>query len=126
MAITLDGSSGISIGSGNITFPNATTSTIGGFGDGQTWTDMTSSRALNTTYTNSTGKTIFVIPRASIGAAAQGNFTGLVNGSTVFFLTMNSAGAWTMPLIMMVPNGATYNFNATGTGATYVACWELR
>lgn len=53
MAMTLGGTTGI-------TWPSTTVQGDAGIGFGQTWTNVTSSRALSTTYTNSTGKSIQV------------------------------------------------------------------
>ena len=103
----------------------ALTSQIVGVGIGQTWTDVTASRAAGTTYTNSTGKPIVV----SIGGSQSGSYTILtitVGGVTAasWALNLASYGATVGFLTAVVPNGTTYSYTIT-TG--YLAYWsELR
>lgn len=89
-------------------------------GQGQTWQDVTSSRAPDTTYTNTTGRAIFV----NIGCATQHNsvfFEAKVNGVKVAVYTTNSQWAQGKTISFIVPNGSTYG--ATG----YFNLWsELR
>ena len=79
-------------------------------GVGQTWRDVASSRALNTTYTNSTGKPIFV----SVTCANQqmGTSIKLRVGSVVSSLTYKGSNT-DVPLSGIIPNGATYSVVAT-------------
>lgn len=70
----------------------------GGIGVNQTWQDLTASRASGVTYTNSTGKPIYL----RIGSSQAGNIIidGITTGST-----SSSASSTTSALI---PNGSTY------------------
>jgi len=89
-------------------------------GYGQTWQNLTASRALGTTYYNTTGKPIMVATRnsASSGALAQLTVNGVLlanNGQSIGTSTLASA-CW------IVPPGASY---VAGLG-TLVAWSELR
>jgi len=67
--------------SGNLLISNGTTWTSTAntnFGANQTWQDVTSSRATDVTYTNSTGRPIFVI--AQVGAQSNGIYV-YINGT---------------------------------------------
>lgn len=91
-------------------------------GYGQTWQDVTGSRALSTTYTNSTGKPI-CINVYSIQSAASlitANISGvLVQGSQAVV-----GGGHAITVI--VPSGAAYTVTVTG-GTTSGFTWkELR
>lgn len=79
-------------------------------GDGQSWQDMTSSRASNTTYTNSTGKPI----QLSIvsGYATSQSLSVVVSGVTAYSTSTALAGGNTnlvSALGLVVPPGATYS-----------------
>lgn len=87
----------------------------------QTWQDVVGSRALNTVYTNSTGKPI------------QIKVSCICSSSAVMQIFINGAGsglpgtAGTLPEgSAIIPNGATYRaLNSSGT-ATSLNWWELR
>lgn len=70
-------------------------------GVGQTWQDMTASRSSNVTYTNTTGRPIFVFALARVDA---GTNDALVNGVAVG--SGNSTAG--IRLNTVVPAGATY------------------
>lgn len=80
------------------------------FGKNQTMQDVTSSRAVNTTYTNSTGKPIIVNITwdYSFGSINYANF--LVNGISVASGTGQSGDG----VSVVVPNGCTYSFSSEG------------
>lgn len=85
-------------------------------GEGQTWQDVSASRAVNTDYTNSTGRPIQVCAAFSNGATRQ--FT--VDGVDVGYIAGADA-AGTVQVI--VPNGSVYRLDGTGT----ILMWsELR
>lgn len=118
--------------SGNVLTSNGTTwasSSPGGIGTGQTWTDVNASRSANTTYTNSTGKPIYVL----IGGHCQPsqNYTITLNGSaTVIGNSMGGSMSGNGYLAAIIPNGNTYAATDNGSGAsiggsTY-GWWELR
>lgn len=87
----------------------------------QTWQDVVGSRALNTVYTNSTGKPI------------QIKVSAICSSSAVMQIFINGAGAGlpgvagTLPeSSAIIPNGATYRaLNSSGT-PTSLNWWELR
>lgn len=96
-----------------------------GVGRSQTWQDVTASRAVNTSYTNSTGKPIMV----SVSMyALDGTVATLVVGGVATarrsFLMTNYYDA-TVQLSALVPPGSTYSLNVTGSTALRI--WaELR
>lgn len=91
-------------------------------GIGQTWQDVTASRASGTIYTNTTGKPIAVMISGTTTASGQGVSSFTVNGTTIFngnTSTQASASAFKSGSgAFIVPAGATYSatfsFN-TGT-----------
>lgn len=106
-------------GSNTATLPAATgeLSMLGG--SGQTWTDVTASRASGTTYTNNTGKPIQVFIQILI--ASNGSASFAINGITLGVGANGGAGTTTTSLSFIIPNGNTYVF--TGSIAKWV---ELR
>ena len=100
---------GLTLSSGTLTFPNSDTQAvgpIGGSGSNQTWQNVTASRALSTTYTNSTGRPIFVI----VGPAGNINqtITFTVSGVNAYSMPGSGSGIG-MPAAVVVPAGATYS-----------------
>jgi hypothetical protein len=91
-----------------------TWASVSGLGVGQTWQNVTASRAFGTTYTNSTGKPIeVVIAFAYPGAGAAGQFT--VGGVLITFGQVNSAYIQLASGSAIVPPGATYVFSTNTT-----------
>lgn len=84
--------------------------TSAAFGAGQTWQDVTGSRVIGTTYTNSTSRSIAVSVNSANGTAA----TLSVNGVQVS-RTSQSTGGLGYQLSAIVPVGGTYVYN-TSTG----------
>ncbi len=81
------------------------------FGVGQSWQNVTSSRALNTTYTNSTGKPIGVM---LLHNPYSGGTHMVINGSDTY-----NGGSFTNVVGYMtwwIPIGATYYFTANWGG----------
>jgi hypothetical protein len=100
-----------------------------GIGVNQTWTDVTSSRAYGTTYTNSTGKPISV----SVSGTASGNGSfvhiAYVNSNEIAYQTTYAANAgYRHSVFFIVPNSATYSVTGIGgISATTLYLWsELR
>lgn len=89
-------------------------------GFSQTIQNVTASRANNTTYTNSTNKTIVVWARGTISAGTEG--TGQIGGVTVwgqFAQTANTVAT----VVLFVPPGVTYSIS----GFIGISSWvELR
>jgi len=116
--------SGISVSAnqGAVTITN--TSPVYGLGINQSWQNV--SRALGSTYTNSTGSPIMVIVSV---ASAAGNYQTLnanVNGTSFLIgQDANSGGATYCTGTFVVPNGHYYI--VTGTGGAGLQQWvELR
>jgi hypothetical protein len=109
--------------SGNVLTSNGTTWTSAapaGIGVGQTWQNVTGSRAAGTTYTNSTGKPIFIsvygsgspnagVMSITVDGVSLGQQGSAAVGSGVFYSTMTA----------IVPNGSTYSVNNVNN-------WSLR
>lgn len=94
------------------------------FGVGQTWQNVTGSRASSTTYTNSTGKPIMVCVNINSTGSAFG-LTFTVNGTALAgSLHAASTAGYAMNETIVVPNGQTYSWSLNG--ATLTAVWELR
>ena len=130
-AITIDASQNVAMTAsqtiaGNLTVTGTITGTggvTGGLGTGQTWTDVTASRAGGTTYTNSTGKPISLL---IVGTFSSG--TGVVSVSVGGVLAGQSQyvnnGGWLVVCTTIVPPSSTYV--ATFTGSTKTSWYELR
>ena len=119
--------------SGNVLTSNGTnwvSSAQAGLGYGQTWQDVTASRALSTTYTNSTGKPIQVNAWMSVSGSPAGNtdiqltIGGVVVAVSSIF--MGSAAGNRVPFVTgIVPNNTTYSA-VSPTGAGTLSWVELR
>ncbi len=90
--------------------PSSLAATV--IGMSQTWQDVTASRIIGTTYTNSTGKPIMIA--ISLGINAGQSFTFTIGGTTVRSVVSGGA-AWFDGGMFIVPNGVTYS--ATGTAS---------
>lgn len=87
----------------------------------QTIQVLTGSRAINTTYTNNTGRTIWVF--ASIATAAGTQPEIQIDGVSVGSFSNNGSGANVGGFSIFVPNGSKYRVN----GGTSVSRWvEMR
>ena len=92
-------------------------------GWGQSWQDVTASRALATNYTNSTGRPIFVSVRLQQGAAnAAASIT--VGGVIAARSSMTSSVGYEPNLSVVVPPSSTYS--VSGTNFTLNVWAELR
>ena len=80
------------------------------FGVGQTYSDVTASRAKNVTYTNTTGRAILVNVCATC-TDDDGGLTVTVGGIRVGYSSgyqSNGGGAWQNTLTFIVPNSKSY------------------
>jgi hypothetical protein len=94
-------------------------------GYGQTWQDVTASRALATTYYNTTGKPIFVGINWLLSATGGAGCNFVVAGVTVVTMRNNTSSAGNFPLFTIVPPGATYILTVATSGS--ISSWlELR
>lgn len=92
-------------------------------GVGQTWQNVIGSRAVNTNYTNLTGKPIFVACSVAGGSGAD-NIYLYVDGVTVGYLP-NISDPGGVQLTAIVPNGSYYQLADSGAGS--LSTWaELR
>ena len=90
----------------------------------QTWTNVSSSRVIGTTYTNSTGAPIFVAMTPNGSANMYGH--AVINGSQVMYQQFTPSGgggcaAWGF----VVPNGSTYAIT-NSSNVSIALWWELR
>jgi len=86
-------------------------------GVNQTYQDMSGSRAVNTTYTNSKSRPRFVLVSSGV---VNSNYYFYINGSAVA-MRGNTSGTSIGGFCMIIPPGATYSMNA----ASYNYWWEL-
>ena len=99
--------------------------TVGG---GQTWQDVKASRALATTYTNSTGKPIFVSVTVAWGNASA-SVTLTIDGVVVQKQAGNpDSSNISLAISAIVPSGSTYSVTQTSNVADgVIEYWaELR
>ena len=95
--------------SGKVSAPNGYNDV---FGSGQSWQTMTGSRAINTSYTNSSGKPISVIVGFTSNSAAGFGGSVVIDGVTLPAQTYHAANAgYVNTLTFIVPIGATYKVN---------------
>ena len=93
-------------------------------GVGQTWQNVTVSRAFGTTYTNNTGRTIEVKVLATINGVSASNVSCTISGVAVPFGGWYSESTFTNFVgHATIPAGATYNIASPGTLVSWV---ELR
>lgn len=86
-------------------------------GVGQSWQNVTGSRAAGTTYTNSTGKPIAIsVQTLDLGSNTQATIT--VAGSVVFQTHINNSVGYQPNLTAVVPPGATYSVSLSNYSVT--------
>ncbi len=113
--------------SGNVLTSNGTawvSSPIGALGVGQTWTNVSASRAYSTTYTNSTSKPIMVSILASTPSASPATCNFYVDGVSIGGFGMAQAGGIQNGGSFIVPAGSTYY--VTASNFTAPSWFELR
>jgi len=94
-----------------------------GVGVGQTWTNVTASRAIGTTYTNSTSLPITVVIAFSYNGTAGAVPIITIGGVAITFGQINAAYINLASGTAIVPAGATYVFS----GSVAISAWlELR
>jgi len=100
-----------------------------GLGYGQTWQNLTASRAFATTYTNSTSKPIVVNVGTAAASLGGAQIQATVGGVGPFSIgaDSNSNGGYSPFGHVIVPPGLTYRITASGTAGYTVGSWyELR
>lgn len=97
---------------------------VSGFGYGQTYQDLTVSRALTTTYYNTTGRPILV----SVTATQNGNgyAEALVNGVVIAASEQGYTTGARLGITIIVPSGASYSVQVTSAVGTLTKWFELR
>ena len=94
------------------------------FGMGQTWQNVTANRVQGTTYTNSTGKIIFIyVANRETSTVTNAVMKININGQQLFFNGggAGSSGAYkTASAFLPIPHGTTYSVDA------FFDFWELR
>jgi hypothetical protein len=96
-------------------------------GMGQTYQDMTASRASGVTYTNSTGRTILVSAWGTAGGIANPRAQCYVDGAMIADNSWYANGAgYTASGYFLVPPGSTYQITFTNTSGTFTKWFELR
>jgi len=109
---TLDSSGNLGT-NGNVTSSGAVTGN-NLFGQSQTWTNVTSSRAFGTTYTNSTTRPIMVSVWGSSTSVAEGYVSCSINGTQVARNGCDTTNYNNIDpgLTIIVPPSATYNISS--------------
>jgi trimeric autotransporter adhesin len=95
-------------------------------GVGQTWSSQ--SRALATTYTNSTGRPIVALVTFQTVAVNNSYVSFSLNGTIVSYIGVNSAATPSilMPFTIVIPSGATYRTDRVVGSPTINSWYELR
>ena len=94
-------------------------------GLGQTWQNVTASRALATTYTNTTGKPIVVTGTLATNSTTTPTLYAIINGVTVYSSTKPTSSGGYGEISFIVPSGSTYSIS-TSSGPTLYTWFELR
>ena len=98
-------------------------------GVGQTWQNFTASRSSGTTYTNSTGRPIFVSIQLNCSASGLAYAYVNLNGTDIGYLGQGSGASpntlYSSFCTIVVPNGVTYKATITGS-ASFGFWFELR
>jgi hypothetical protein len=102
---------------------NALTS-LQSLGHGQTWQDVTGSRAIATTYYNTTGKPIMINVTTGV-SSGTGTTVATIGGVSVVGSSYSTTGVKSS-ITAIVPPGASYSVTNSGTGASLGAWTELR
>jgi len=92
----------------------------------QTWQDVVGSRALSTTYYNTTGREIKVAVHFVSTAGGAGQITVTQNGSSVFWYGTVAGATQTAGVFGTIPPGASYSVAHSGGAATGLAWKECR
>jgi hypothetical protein len=94
-------------------------------GLGQSWTNMVASRAVSTTYTNSTGRTI-VLNILGVLSAANSYIAVTINGFNYIASSSVNAGQYACVTGVMVTPGSTYSVAASSGTLSSIIWTELR
>lgn len=97
-------------------------------GAGQTWQNLTGSRALTTSYTNSTGRPITVVVSGNCSGTGYGSMSTTVDGIVVAGqVHAVPAAGYGCQTTFIVPAGSTYSVAYGGNASPALQTWiELR
>lgn len=86
-------------------------------GAGQSWQNVKASRALGTSYTNSTGRPIMVAVSVDTNTTDNVALSAVIGGVETVRQQQGAGGALrpTASITLIVPNGITYQFNSVDT-----------
>ena len=129
MATTISGSDNFN--TNNVATQTELDASPKGLGDGQTWQTLSSSRTHNTTYTNTTGRTIHV---TATWEGSTGNYIylrGYIDGTQTYrncsVSDSNSSYGKPTGIELIVPSGSTYMIARDTNGSPTQYSWrELR
>lgn len=93
-------------------------------GVGQTWTNVSASRSLDTVYTNSTGKPIQVATTISITNSSESRF--YLNGNILASMESGGSTGYSSTFSFIIPDGGTYEVRDQSGGVTITYWWEMR
>ncbi len=105
--------------------PKANTADLKEIGVGQTWQDVTASRVAGTTYTNSTGRPIYInikIRPAAATTVATLNIGGVIASQQL----ANSSYVNNVHLSGIIPSEVTYIYSIVTGSAVDIVVTELR
>lgn len=97
---------------------------LSSIGYGQTWQDVSGSRAVNTTYYNTTGRPIMASVRGQGTTAASWNMNWIVNGVSLPLTGWVGSGSLYGVTTAIIPAGASYSLSTANT--TFNTWAELR
>ena len=95
-------------------------------GDGQDWVNCTGSRALSTTYTNTTDQTIVVKVSVTVSTSSGGSLAAQIGGNAVSYGTQCYLGSAPSSNEVEVQPGKTYRFYMNSGSGSVLSWWELR
>ena len=97
----------------------------GGLGVGQTWQNLTASRSLNSTYTNTTGGPISIAVTLNRGGDCNSGSQLYINGNLVMTY-YSSCSNLSSTVTAIIPDGNTYSV-VPSVGSNALTTWyELR
>lgn len=99
----------------------ANTADLKEIGVGQTWQDVTASRVLGTTYTNSTGKPIMINVWSNGANSTTASLT--INGTVIDSYSVNTSTGALAKIHGLIPDGAAYSVSMTPAVSKW---YELR
>lgn len=99
---------------------------LGAPGPAQTWQNMTASRALSTTYYNTTGREIDIFVNASNSYSGGWWLAVSINGASMGGLAGEYNSGQSSGVSISIPDGASYSFASNNGTASLSAWWEKR